>query len=69
MNILKNMEAIFLAATILAGATELAAAQLPASHQTPAASVAQVVAAAPVADNVVVIKGKRLSAAEKARSL
>jgi hypothetical protein len=63
MNVLKNMEAIFLSTAIIAGATSFAAAEIPA----PKAHVAQATLAANdkmVA--VVEVKAKRLTAAQKA---
>ncbi|HAT32018.1 MAG TPA: hypothetical protein DCW29_14530, partial [Janthinobacterium sp.] len=60
MNIAKNMEIIFVAALVLAGATTLASAAAPKFHAHAAVS--------PVVGEMqtVVIVGKRLSAAEKA---
>jgi|EndMetStandDraft_4_1072995.scaffolds.fasta_scaffold1968444_1 hypothetical protein len=62
MNIAKNMEAIFVAAIVIASATTFATAAVPAIH-----------AAAPVAAKaeagkmqVVTVTAKRLTAAEKA---
>jgi hypothetical protein len=61
MNVLKNMEAIFVVAAVLATATTFATASVPAmSHQ------ATVSASADSKMQVVTIKGKRLTAAEKA---
>ena len=63
MNIAKNMEVVFLAAAVLLGATAYASAAADASAALkPAIAVAAV--KAPM--QVVVIKGQRLSAAEKA---
>jgi hypothetical protein len=64
MKVRKNVEAVFLAAAVMCTFAAYATADVPAAPATgPAAS-------APfVADNymqVVVVKGKRLSAAEKA---
>ncbi len=60
----KNLEAVFLAAAVLANFTSYAAAKIPAA---PAAKTAHAVAAAPDANmHVVVIKAKRLTAAQKA---
>ncbi len=64
MNIAKNMEIIFVAAVALIGATSLATAG--AAPQTVLISAAAP-AASPAKMQVVVITGKRLSAAEKAR--
>ncbi len=59
----KNFEAIFLAATVLCTLTAYATAKVPANVSTPAA---QVSVATHVASNVVVVKAKRLTAAQKA---
>jgi hypothetical protein len=65
MNIAKNMEAIFIATAIIAGATTYATASTPAPRIFIAAdSVAQKVEAP--AMQVVTITAKRLTAAEKA---
>ena len=66
MNIAKNMEAIFIATAIIAGATSLATASTPAPRILIAANtvVAKATNAAPM--QVVTITAKRLSAAEKA---
>ena len=68
MNVLKNMEAIFLVAAVLAGVASYATA---ATGDTPAAparrhsqAVVEVQQAAPMA--VVHVHARRLSAAEKA---
>ena len=63
MNIRKNAEAVFLAATVLCTFAAYATAEVP--HYR-AAKPVQVAAAADSNMQVVVIKGKRLSAAEKA---
>ena len=64
MNIAKNMEAIFLTAAVLLGVSAYASAAAEASAAlTPALQVAAV--KTPM--HVVVIKGQRLSAAEKAK--
>lgn len=66
MNVLKNMEAIFLAALVLAGATSYAGAAIPAQPQ-PAARVTVGHAAVDGQQMAVVkVTAKRLSAAEKA---
>jgi hypothetical protein len=66
MNIAKNMEAIFVAAIVVASATSFATAAVPAAfapHSTPAIVVAPAdVAVLPT----VTVTAKRLSAAEKA---
>ena len=67
MNVLKNMEAIFLAVLVLAGVTSYASAAIPAHlHAAARAGVGQT-----LADGqhmaVVKVTAKRLSAAEKAR--
>lgn len=67
MNVLKNMEAIFLAALVLAGMASYATAAIPA-HLQPATRVTvghTAVAGRQMA--VVTVTAKRLSAAEKAR--
>ena len=63
MNIAKNMEVIFVAATIIGAATSFATAA-----DTPVAPIAPVakVAIADVKMPVVTVTAKRLSAAEKA---
>jgi len=64
MNIAKNMEAIFVAALIVAGVTSYATAAVPTSR---AAHSATVVAAADTnAMPTVVVTAKRLSAEQKA---
>jgi hypothetical protein len=69
MNVLKNMEAIFLATVALAGVTSYAAAAIPATiHTHPSArvSVEQTsVDGQPM--QVITVTAKRLSAAEKDR--
>ncbi|MES2348377.1 MAG: hypothetical protein V4641_12510 [Pseudomonadota bacterium] len=63
MNIAKNMEIIFVAATVLAAATSFAtAADAPVAPVAPAAKVA--VSSAKM--QVVTVTAKRLTAAEKA---
>jgi hypothetical protein len=62
MNVLKNMEAIFVVAAALATVTTFATASVPAA----VTEKATVTAAADSKMQVVTIKGKRLSAAEKA---
>lgn len=64
MNIAKNMEAIFVATAIIAGATSLATASTPAPRITMPADT--VLAKADNNMQVVTITAKRLSAAEKA---
>jgi hypothetical protein len=64
MNIAKNMEAIFIAAVVLAGAASLATAAVPGAATAAQAAVA--VKASNAAMPVVTITAKRLSAAEKA---
>ncbi|MYM40668.1 hypothetical protein [Duganella qianjiadongensis] len=58
MNIAKNMEAIFLAALVIAGATSFATAAVPEHVITAKADSAAV--------QVVHVSAKRLTAAEKA---
>ncbi len=63
MNIRKNLEAVFLVAAVMVNVTAYAVAEVPVASVKPVAPQAIVV------DNnmyVVVVKGKRLSAAEKA---
>lgn len=66
MNILKNMEAIFVVTLALVGSADYLADGLPQAN-------AQPVTASAIASNgkvaVVTVSAKRLSAAEKARSL
>ena len=62
MNIAKNMEAIFVAAIVVAGATTFATAAAPASAPTAALVAKADTSAMPV----VTVTAKRLSAAEKA---
>ncbi|NVD70494.1 hypothetical protein D0T25_04085 [Duganella sp. BJB488] len=65
MNIAKNMEAIFVAAIVVASATSFATAAVPALHT--AAPAAAVVAKADTSKmQVVTVSAKRLTAAEKA---
>lgn len=58
MNIAKNMEAIFIAALLIAGATSFATAAVPASKPAVQDSSATM--------QVVNVSAKRLTAAEKA---
>ena len=60
MNIIKNMEAVFVAALLIAGFSTFATADV-----TPAAPAAQVATEAKVA--TVVVSAKRLTAEEKTR--
>ena len=64
MNIRKNAEAVFLAATVLCTFAAYATAEVP---QYRAAKPVQMASAADSNMQVVVIKGKRLTAAEKAQ--
>ena len=64
MNIAKNMEVIFLTAAVLLGASAYATAAAEASAALQPALQA---AAVKTPMQVVVIKGQRLSAAEKAK--
>jgi len=72
MNIAKNMEAIFVAAVLVAGVTTFATAAVPTRAAAPAtAPVAAVVVKAHAktdagAMQVVTVTAKRLTAAEKA---
>lgn len=65
MNIAKNMEAIFIATAIIAGATTYATASTPAPRVFIAADSVAAKVEAP-AMQVVTITAKRLTAAEKA---
>lgn len=70
MNILKNMEAIFISATIIAGATSFAQADAPKAATLAApAAVASATLATEAKMAVVTVSAKRMSAAEKARLL
>jgi hypothetical protein len=60
MNIAKNMEAIFIAAVVLAGAASMATAAVPVL------TVSNVAKTSTADMQVVTITAKRLSAAEKA---
>lgn len=62
MNVLKNMEIIFVVAAALGAAGSYVTTRTPASAVAPAAVIAQ----ADGAMAVVTVKAKRLSAAEKA---
>jgi hypothetical protein len=64
MKIRKNLEAVFLAAAIVAVPASYAAEKVPAFHAAKAVQVEPLVAGANMP--VVVVKGHRLSAAEKA---
>lgn len=66
MNVLKNMEIIFVAAASLAVATSYATASTPVIEVPAAAAAVATVAAAPAKMPVVVVAAKRLTAAEKA---
>lgn len=70
MNILKNMEAIFIAATVIAGTTTFAQADAPKAATVAAPAV---VAKASLATEgkmaVVTVSAKRLTAEEKARAI
>lgn len=66
MNIAKNMEAIFVAAIVVASATTFAFAAVPAPRAAaPVATPAAVIAKADTMQ-VVTVTAKRLTAAEKA---
>ena len=63
----KNLEGIFVVASVLCGFAAFATADVPVTRAAPVARIAAV--AAPVAiteGQVVIIKAKRLTAAEKA---
>jgi len=66
MNIAKNMEAIFIATAIIAGATSLATASTPAPRIFIAADAVKMQAAKAAPMQVVTITAKRLTAAETA---
>lgn len=69
MKVIKNMEAVFVAASVLCtvAAYAYATAEVPAARLASVANVAVVAAPVALADaSVVVVKAKRLSAAEKA---
>lgn len=66
MNVLKNMEAIFLVAVVLAGVSTYASAAIP---EVRALHSAQVSVEGNSKMAVVKVTAKRLSAAEKARAL
>ncbi|SHN31904.1 hypothetical protein SAMN05192549_107221 [Duganella sacchari] len=66
MNIAKNMEIIFVAATILAGATTFATAADDRVDVVMPADKAAVIAQADVRMPSVTVSAKRLTAAEKA---
>ena len=59
MNLLKHMEAVFIAAVVLAVSSTYVADTLPTAHAKPA------VAASTAAVPVVVVSAKRMSAQEK----
>jgi hypothetical protein len=68
MNVLKNMEAIFLVALALAGVTSYASAAIPAIHhvQHGARVTVEQTSVDGQAMQVITVTAKRLSAAEKA---
>ncbi len=66
MNILKNMEIIFVATTVLVTAMSFATAGVPTFHASKNAQLTAAISDAKM--QVVVITGKRLSAAEKAQT-
>lgn len=63
MNVLKNFEAVFLAATVMTTFAAYATAEVPAAH---APAKVQAFAAADAGMQVVVVKAKRMTALEKA---
>lgn len=65
MNIRKNFEAVFIAAAALGLVASYATAKVPAVEVARAASAIETTTAPKM--QVVVVKGQRLSAAEKAR--
>jgi hypothetical protein len=66
MKVRKNIEAVFLAAAALATFATYASADVPAPRSAAPVTV-KLIAAEQQPMQVVVIKGKRLSAAEKAK--
>ena len=66
MNILKNMEIIFVIAAVLAGATTYASAAIPKAR---AAHNAQIAVEGASKMAVVKISGKRMTAAQKTQTL
>lgn len=66
MNIAKNMEAIFIAAAVLAGAASMATAAVPVLTVSNAVISNVAVKSGAPAMQVVTVTAKRLSAAEKA---
>ena len=72
MKVRKNLEAVFLAASVMATFAAYATAEVPVAFRTQPAVVAQAANGANAGANaganmqVVVIKGERMSAAEKA---
>jgi hypothetical protein len=67
MNVAKNMEVIAVAAAILVGASSYAIAPAAPALQVASSTATQAAPANKAAMQVVVIKAKRLSAAEKSR--
>ncbi|WP_036170590.1 hypothetical protein [Massilia sp. 9096] len=71
MNVMKNMEAIFLAAVALAGITTYASAAIPAIHGAQSVQAARVSVEQKAIDGqpmqVITVTAKRLSAADKER--
>jgi hypothetical protein len=68
MNVLKNMEAIFLATAALAGVTSYASAAIPVMHAQHGARVSvEQTSVNGQQMEVIKVTAKRLSAAEKAR--
>jgi len=68
MKVRKNLEAVFLAASVMATFAAYATAEVPVAFRAQPAVVAQAAQGANAGANmqVVVIKGERMSAAEKA---
>ena len=66
MNVLKNMEAVFLVALALASVTSYASAAIPEAR---AAHAAQISVAGEAKIAVVKVSAKRMTAAEKARAV
>lgn len=64
MKVRKNLEAVFLVTAVVANFANYAAAKVPAAPAGKTAQASALVAAQPM--QVVVVKGHRLTAAEKA---
>ena len=63
----KNLEGIFVVASLLCGFAAFATAESPVTRAAPAVRIAAVAAPAAITEaQVVIVKAKRLTAAEKA---